>query len=116
MNTYLLLFRGGDGQMANQSAEEQQAHMQKWFTWMGGLAESGQMLGSEPLHPTGKTIAGKDKVVSDGPFMEGKEMVGGYLIVKAADYDAAVKIANDCPVLEFDEGNVEVREIQVMNM
>lgn len=116
MNTYLLLFRGGDSTLETYSPEEQQTHMQKWFAWMGGLSESGQMLGAEPLHQTGKTIAGKDKVVSDGPYMEGKEMVGGYLICKADNYEAAVKIANDCPVLDFEDGNVEVREIQVMNM
>ncbi|MCR9063547.1 MAG: YciI family protein [Cytophagales bacterium] len=116
MKQYLLLFRGGDSNLAEQSPEEQQAHMQKWFAWMGGLAEKGQMVGAEPLFTTGKTVTGKDKIVSDGPFAEGKEMVGGYLICNAQSYDEAVEISKDCPVLEFEDGSVEVREIQVIEM
>lgn len=116
MNQYLLLFRGGDDDLATYSAEEQQAHMQKWFAWMGKLGEEGRMLGAEPLHPNGKTVSGTAKVVSDGPYMEGKEMVGGYLMMKAASYDEAVELAKDCPVLEFEDGNVEIREIQLMEM
>jgi hypothetical protein len=116
MNSYLLLFRGGDSTAANNSPEEKQAHMQKWFVRMGGSSEKGIMAGAEPLHPTGKTIKGTGKVVSDGPFMENKEMVGGYLICKADTYEAAVEIAKRCPILKFAEGNVEVREIQKMDM
>lgn len=116
MNQYLLLFRGGDNDLAAASPEEQQAHMEKWFAWMGKLAGEERLMGAEPLHPTGKTVSGLGKVVSDGPFMEGKEMVGGYLILKASSYDEAATISSECPVLEFSDGNVEIREIQVMDI
>ena len=102
--------------MSGLSPEQTQAHMQKWMQWMGGLAEQGKLGGAQPLTNSGKQVAGKSKTITDGPFMEGKEMVGGYLICKAGSYDEAVTIAKGCPVLDFDSGNVEVREIQEMKM
>lgn len=114
MKEYLLLFRGGDAQTLQQSTDEWQAHMQLWQGWMGGLAEKGALVGAQPLDTSGKTITGNKKVVSDGPYAEGKEVVGGYLMCKAANYDAAIEISKGCPILEFDDGVVEVREIKEM--
>ena len=111
MKEYLLLFRGGDAEEAQRSPEKWQAHMQKWMQWMGGLKEQGKLIGAQPLVTNGKVVRGTKKIVSDGPFMEGKEMVGGYLACKAGSYDEAVEIANGCPILEHD-GIVEVREIK----
>ena len=116
MKEYLLLFRGGNSSMASQSAEEKQDHMQKWMQWMGNLAKEGALVGAQPLNGTGKQITGTKKVVSDGPFIEGKEMVGGYLICKSASYEGAVEISKGCPILEFEDGKVEVREIQELKM
>lgn len=116
MKEYLLLFRGGDAHMGNLSAEDMQAHMQQWMQWMSKLNEEGKFAGAQPLINTGKVVSGTKKVVSDGPFMEGKEMVGGYLICKANTYDEAVEISKGCPILEFDDGTVEVREIQELKM
>jgi hypothetical protein len=115
MKEYLLLFRGGDA-MKGMSAEEMQVHMQQWMQWMGELNAKGKFSGAQPLINTGKVITGTKKVVSDGPFMEGKEMVGGYLILKAGNYDEEVQLSNDCPVLAFVDGTVEVREIQELQM
>lgn len=56
------------------------------------------------------------KIVTDGPFIEGKEMVGGYLMCKADNYDEALELAKGCPILEFEDGKVEVREIMSMSM
>lgn len=116
MNEYLLLFRGGDGATLQESPEAWQAHMQKWMQWMNGLQEQGKFLGAQPLTPAGKVIKGSKKVVTDGPFMEGKEMVGGYLACKADSFEAAVEISKGCPILEFDNGIVEVREIKELKM
>jgi hypothetical protein len=112
MKEFLLLFRGGDIETLNQSPEKWQAHMRDWMKWMGELSDRGKLVGAQPLAQTGRTITGNKKVVSDGPFMEGKEMVGGYLILRAADYHDAVLISKGCPVLVFDDGIVEIREIQ----
>ena len=54
---------------------------------------------------------GSKKVVSDSPYAEGKEMVGGYLIVNAKDIDDAVEISKGCPIFDED-GSVEVRPVQ----
>lgn len=112
MSEFLFLFRGGDGRTLQQSPEKWQAHMQKWGQWMGGLKEKGKLLGAQPLNPSGKTVTGSKKVIADGPFMEGKEMVAGYLMCTADNFDEAVEISKGCPILEFEDGVVEVREIQ----
>jgi hypothetical protein len=112
MSEFLFLFRGGDHQSLQQSPEKWQAHMQKWMQWMGGLKEQGKLISAQPLAATGKTVTGNKKIIADGPFMEGKEMVAGYLMCTADSFDEAVEISKGCPILEFEDGNVEVREIQ----
>lgn len=112
MKEYLFLFRGGDSRSMDPSLAEAQAHMQKWMAWMGGLAAEGKLGGAQPLQNSGMQVTGSNKVVTDGPYMEGKEMVGGYLICKADSYNEAVDIAKGCPILDFDSGIVEVREVQ----
>jgi hypothetical protein len=113
MKEFLLLFRGGDPPSMQQSPEKFQSHMEKWTRWIGQLSEQGRMLGAQPLTPEGKVVKGIKKTVSDGPFMEGKEMVGGYLLCKAASFEEAVDLSKGCPIFEFDDGVVEVREIQL---
>ena len=116
MKDYLLLFRGGDGAELQKSPEAWQAHMQKWMQWMGGLQQQGKLTGGQPLDTTGKQISGTKKLVTDGPFIEGKEFVGGYLMIKAGNLDEATELSKDCPILEFDNGHVEVREIKELKM
>ena len=112
MNEYLFIFRGGPHHDMDETDAAGQAHMGKWMEWMKGLAEQGKLGGAQPLHKTGKLVKGTKKVTTDGPCMEGKEMVGGYLICKAASYEEAVEIAKNCPILEDESGIVEVREIK----
>lgn len=116
MKDFLFLFRGGDTNTLQESPEKWQAHMQKWMQWMGDLSKNGKLIGAQPLATSGKVVTGSKKVVSDGPFMEGKEMVGGYLMCKATSYDEAVQISNGCPIQEFEDGKVEIREIQELQM
>lgn len=113
MEKFMYLFRGG---MANeQAANVPPEHMQKWVKWMETLSQKGIMIGGEPLVPTGKQVNGSKKIVTDGPFIEAKELVGGYLIVNAKDIDEAVEISKTCPIFEVD-GKLEVRPIQKMEM
>ena len=116
MKEYLFLFRGGDGSTLQKSPEAWQSHMQKWMLWMKGLADQGQLVGAQPLDTDGKQVRGNKKVITVGPFMEGKEMVAGYLMCKASSYDDAIEIAKGCPILEFDDGKVEIRQIQELKM
>jgi hypothetical protein len=114
MEKFMYLFRGEP--FAEQTTPEaQQAHMQKWMQWMKSLAQKGILVGGEPLQATGKQVNGKNKVVTDGPYTEAKELIGGYLIVNAKDINEAVEISKGCPVLEVG-GKLEVRPVQKMEM
>jgi len=115
MSNFLFLFRGGDATRLDQSPEEMQEHMQKWGAWMGALKEKGKLVDGLPLSKEGKVVQNAGELITDGPFAEGAEVVGGYLIVTADDLDGAVEISKKCPIFEHN-GNVEVREIMSMNM
>jgi hypothetical protein len=113
MEKFMFIFIGG---MDSQSSPESiQAAMQEWFTWIEKLKKEGRYEGGEPLEPVGKGVSGPKKLVTDGPFAEGKELVGGFFIVKAKNLDEAVSIAKDCPDLK-NNGRVEVRPIMKMQM
>ena len=107
----MYLFRGGFA--AENAANVPADHMQKWMQWMESLAQKGIMVAGEPLQPTGKQVNGSKKIVTDGPFIEAKELVGGYLIVNAKDLDDAVEISKSCPIFDVD-GKLEVRPLQKM--
>ncbi len=115
MEKFLYLFRGGMSENIGQSAEAMQAHMQKWMGWMKTLESKGVLVGGEPLDPKGMQLSGVNKTITDGPFVEAKEMVGGFLVVKAKDIHEAAELAKGCPILEVD-GKIEVRPIQKMDM
>jgi hypothetical protein len=116
MTEFLFLFRGGDAKTLQESPETWQNYMQRWADWMGDLVKQGKFSGAQPLSPAGRVVKGSKKVVSDGPYMEGKEMIGGYMLCKAENYDEAIAISKGCPILEFDDGVVEVREVHEMQM
>ncbi len=81
----------------------------------GSCSGRNTLVASDPLLPTGKLVNGKAKVVTDGPYVEAKEMVGGYVIVNAKDINEAVEISKGCPIFNED-GKLEVRPIQKMEM
>ena len=112
MAAFMLIFRGGDPR--GDSPELMQKHMQRWFTWFDGLTQSGVYKGQgAPLEPGGKVVRGSRKTVSDGPYAEAKDLVGGYAVVEAKDLAAAVEIAQGCPIYEKD-GVVEVRPVRLL--
>ncbi len=113
MNDYLYLFRGGDN--PHHSPDEMQEHLKKWNEWLKKLADDGKFKAGEPLAEGGKTVSGTDRIVTDGPFAESKEVVGGYLVVQVADEDEAVELAKGCPIYESG-GAVEVRRITPIDM
>jgi hypothetical protein len=114
MEKFMLIFHNtSNTEMAfqDQSPEELQAEIQKWNVWIGGLAAQGKMLVTEGLLPTGKVLSGSAKTVTDGPYTEGKEMVGGFMLLHADSYDEAVEHAQGCPVFGT-QGIVEIRQVQ----
>ena len=108
---YLYLFRGG-ADPKRMSPEQMQQNMNKWFAWIDELRGKGKFKAGEPLGDEGKVLSGnKGHTVTDGPFVEGKEEVGGYLIVSAKDMKEAVELAKGCPIFD-NQGTVEVRPVE----
>lgn len=109
-NDYLLLFRGTDWDKGL-SPEEIQKVMNQLIAWIEGLQRQGKVKGGQPLGEAGRTVSGrKGRTVADGPFMESKEAIGGYVIVQANSLEEAVKISQGWPCLDCG-GIVEVRPI-----
>lgn len=110
----MFIFHGG---MAPTSSPEQmQANMGKWMAWIDKLNKDGKYVAGEPLLPGGKLITGKNgKSVTDGPYTEGKELVGGFFIVNAKDINEAVKLCDDYPDYELG-GSVQVRQVMKIDM
>lgn len=93
------------------SAEEMQAFLGMWGEWFekfgGKIVDGGDGLKAE-----GKVLRGG--VVTDGPFVEAKEVVGGYSVVEAEGYEGAVEIAKECPIAKIG-GVIEIRELAGYN-
>lgn len=115
MEKFMLIFHGGLPAEARPSAEEMQANMAKWMAWIDKLAKAGKYVSGEPLMPGGKIIKGNSKGVTDGPFTEGKEIVGGFFIVNAGSYDEAVALCEDYPDYA-NGGSIQVRQVMKMDM
>jgi hypothetical protein len=114
MEKFMLIFHSGTSTPQG-SPEEMQEYMNKWFAWIEQLSKEGKYAAGEALLPGGKLITGKSKTVTDGPYTEGKEIVGGYFIVNADNYDEAVEIAKGCPDFAYD-GSVQVRQVMKFDM
>ena len=113
MSEFVYLYRGGDNE---RSPEQAQQMMQKWMKWLTGLAEKGHIKDQgQPLERTGKLVKGKQKTVTDGPFAEAKDGVGGYTLIQARDLEQAAELSKGCPIFEVD-GAVEVRPVMKMSM
>ncbi len=108
MKNYLLLFRGGDARMADLSENETAAHMEKWNNYMAELAKNELLAGGLPLSQDGRLLT-KNGSVETVVMSEKGEAVGGYLLMKANDYNHAVELTKACPIFEHD-GSVEIRE------
>ena len=111
MSQFLYVYRGGQ---RAESPEEGEKVMQKWVAWMEDLGKKGFLKDrGQPLEPTGKVVRGKDKVVTDGPYAESKDVVGGFTLVEAKDLSQAAELSKGCPIFESG-GLVEVRPIMEM--
>lgn len=108
-NGYMLIFRGTDW-YKGLSPEQMQQVADKWMAWFNGLKNEGTAIAGNPLEREGKIVSGKNRVVSDGPFAESKETIGGYFLLKVDTMDEAVAIARQCPGLSYGI-RVEVRPV-----
>ena len=109
-NTFMYLLRGGIPE-ADLSPEEMQAMIREYMAFVQKLRDGGHFIGGEPLEETGKVLSGeRGRHVTDGPFTETKEAVGGYFLVRARDIEEAVELSRDCPIFAHG-GELEVRPI-----
>ena len=112
MKEFMMIFVGQNYQQMGLSPEQMQVQMGKWFAWSEKMGKAGVVKEGHALTPDIKRVSGPNKTITAGPFAESKEIVGGYYIVTANNFDEVVKIAEDYP--DYEYGNtVEIREVMV---
>ncbi len=114
MKDFMMIFIGADYEELGLSPEQLQERMGKWFAWGNKMEKLGILKGGEALVANAKRISGSDRTITDGPFAESKELVGGYYTVSAESAEAVVEIAQDFPDYDLG-GTVEIREIMVFD-
>ena len=110
MKKFLLLLHENVASMQQLSPKEMENLVQAHFTWAQKLGSLGKFVGGDGLQETGAQILGKESTIKDGPYMESKEMIGGYYIILAEDLAEAVELAKNCPCHLWG-GTTEVRPI-----
>ncbi|CAM2066588.1 YCII domain-containing protein [Sulfidibacter corallicola] len=115
MAQYMLILHDAPTAMEGLSPEEIQSVIAKYSAWRDSLASSGILVDGNKLKDDGgKKLSNENGRISitDGPFSEAKEVIGGYFIVNAPNYDAAIEITKACPHLDY--GRVELREVDLV--
>jgi hypothetical protein len=93
------------------SPEEYKKHGEQYTIWIDQMIKDGHLINARPLNLNGKRLSGKNaEKVMDGPFIESKEDVGGYFLIRAKDLEEATQIAMGCPALEAG-CSIEVRPV-----
>jgi hypothetical protein len=110
MDEFMLIFRHQDGKKVA-SPEQLQIWMKQTMDWIGGIAAQNKFVGGNGLPFEDSRVVQSSKMVTNGPFGEIKETIGGYVIVKADSVDEAVEFAKACPILQGEGNSVEVRKI-----
>ena len=106
MSEFLFLYRNSPAarEAAMGTPEQRQKNMQRWTACMRDLEGKGYLKNAgQPLDRTGKLVRGGSKAVTDGPFVEAKDVIGGYSIIEARDLAQAAELAKGCPALDGAE-------------
>lgn len=110
MEEFVLIMRHQDGKKVA-SPEQLQAWMKQTMDWIGSIAAQNKFVSGTALLFDGAKVVGHNQVVTNGPFGDIKETIGGYIIVKASSIDEAVEFAKGSPVLQGEGNTLEVRRI-----
>lgn len=114
MPNYMLLLHEEPMDYSQFSAEQIQGVIAEYVSWRNKVESSGKLVGGEKLKDEGgRHLSGQNGTlrVTDGPYTEAKEVIGGYFTISAADYDDAVETAKGCPHLKYG-GRIELRETE----
>jgi hypothetical protein len=110
MKEFVLLFRRPGYDERNDDQEKKNALVKKWDDWVSGIVAEGKLItGGNRLSMDGKVLK-PGGVITDGPFVEIKEKLGGFAIVQAESLDEATTLAHGCPILD-EGGSVEIRPV-----
>ena len=113
MAQYMLLLGGADLDKRSGNAALAPKMFERFSSWIGALREGGHFVASHKLHDqTGARLTVRGGQVVEGPFMETKEAVGGAFVIQAASLEQAIELASKCPVLDLQNGYVEVRLVE----
>jgi hypothetical protein len=110
MKEFMLIFRQPSYDYSNVSPKEMQALTQKWQDWVGGIAAQGKLVSTGTRLATEGKVLRKGGVITDGPFVEIRERLGSFAMIKAENLEEALTLAHGCPALDAD-GSVEVRPV-----
>ena len=117
MPKFVLLLRDSGRFDPNMSPDQMQAIVQRYVAWRASIEKNGQKNGrsivGHKLHDgQGRVLngTGGGLKITDGPFAEAREVMGGLFVIEAASYDEVVELSKDCPHLDF--GSIEIREVQ----
>jgi hypothetical protein len=110
MKEFMLIFRQPSYDYSNNTPEEMQAMTKKWADWAGNIAAQGKVAAYGRRLDTGGKVLKAGGVITDGPFVEIRERLGSFLIVKADTLEEATTLAHGCPALDAN-GSVEIRAI-----
>ena len=114
MSQFLLALYDDPSTFASLSPQEIQKIIQAYSNWASQLAERGRLAGGNKLaDEPGRVLRGSQEKMSavDGPYSETKEVLGGFFIIEAENYDEAIQICRDCPHLHYG-GTIELRQIE----
>jgi hypothetical protein len=110
MEEYMLIFRHEDGSKIA-SPEQMQIWMKQTMDWIGTIAAQNKFVGGNGLPFEDAKVVRHNNIVTNGPFGEIKETLGGYIIVKAESVEEAVEFAKGSPILQGEGNSIEVRRI-----
>ena len=113
MKQFLLLLHEDIEKMNNLSPKEMESLANAHIAWAGKLAESGHLISGDGLQEKSILISGKEAVIKDGPYMESKEIIGGYYLLQAENLEIILALTKDCPCHIWG-GTTEVRQIMDM--
>lgn len=110
MKEFVLLFRQPNYDYSKATPQKMQELTKKWQDWVAGISAQGKLAGGGPRLANEGKVLRAGGVITDGPFVEIKEKLGSFLIVKAENLEEATTLAHGCPAID-ENGSVEIRPV-----